>query len=240
MPAESSTARLTFRTLQWKVINDTGMLLLDQPPANAMTSVFFDELYHLTEDHIPKLKIKAIIIMGSGRHFSSGADLAELRASIRSESVLNASGNRVRYPESMIHNLKSFRFFDRLRIPVIAAIRGVCLGSGLELALHCHFRLASTNSVLALPEASYNLIPGLGGIQHILVRVPRITAIEMIFKGNSIDSDAALKAGLIDRIVPRNSLLEAAMILGEIAGENYRRYLKPEYLRRFHEKLKVI
>lgn len=232
---ETSAHTAIYPTLQWQVTNRIGILTLDQPPANAMTAGFFKDLNTLRTNEISKAQVKAIIISGTGRHFSSGADLTELTTIIKKESVTSKDGSVTHFPESIGKHLEAMQFFDKLSVPAIAAIRGVCLGSGLELALYCHFRLATPKTVLSLPEASYNLIPGLGGIQHLLSLTSRMNAMDLAFKGNSIGADEGFNIGLIDRIVQKDRLTEAAIVLADIATDNYRRYLKQDYLRRFDE-----
>ncbi len=201
-----------------------------------MTAAFFAELNDLRINKISGSEVKAIIIYGRGRHFSSGAALDELYDMVLKETIINTEGKIIRYPDSMKNNLDALQFFNKLNIPVIAAINGVCLGSGLELALHCHFRISVPNAVLGLPESSYNLMPGLGGVQQLLAnRISKMNAMDIIFKGNSFSATEGLNIGIIDRIVPKNKLMEAATLLAEISANDYRKYLKPDYLHRFDE-----
>ena len=138
----------------------------------------------------------------------------------------------------MRRNLTSLKFFNDLRIPVIAAIKGVCIGSACELALFCHFRLCTGNAVLGLPESTYGLMPGLGGIQLLLEHVTKARAMEMVFRGTTLSADEGLKTGIIDRIFPKDQLLVAAEKLIEIAAVNYRKYNKNEYLHHLDKALR--
>lgn len=236
---EKSSILTTYSTLQWIVKNETGHLIFDQPPANAMTAAFFTELNDLSKNEISRSGVKAIIIYANGRHFSSGAALDELYDMVQIETELNTEGKIIRYPDTMKNNLEAVQFFDHLNIPVIAAIGGVCLGSGFELALHCHFRIATPNAILGLPESSFSLIPGLGGVQQLLsTGTSKMNAMEIIFKGNSFSAQDRLSKNIIDRIVPKNKLIEAAALLAEISASDYRRYLKPHYLQRFDEQFR--
>jgi len=229
----------SYKTLQWIVENKTGHLIPDQPPANAMTAAFFAELNDLRINKISGSVVKAIIIYGRRRHFSSGAALDELYDMVKKETIVNSKGTIIHYPDSMKNNLDVLQFFNKLNIPVIAAISGVCLGSGLELASHCHFRISAPNAVLGLPESSYNLIPGLGGVQQLLANgTSKMNAMDIIFKGNSFSAIEGLNIGIIDRIVPKNKLIEAAILLAKISATEYRKYLKHDYLRKFDEQFK--
>lgn len=102
-----------------------------------------------------------------------------------------------------------------LPIPVIAAIHGACLGGGLELALACHSRICTDDAktILGLPEVQLGLLPGSGGTQRLPRLVGVSTALEMILTGKQLRARQALKAGLVDDVVPQSILLEAAVEL---------------------------
>lgn len=220
-------------SLDWKIKNGIGFLLLNQPPANPMTIDFFQALGELT-GKIKSIKdLKGIIISGKGRHFSSGADLNELTQAINQHLKDDQGDPPAGIPEFMLKNLETFRFFNEINVPVVAAIKGVCIGSAFELALHCHFRLCAEQAVVGLPEATYGLIPGLGGISQLLNILPKVTAMEMAFTGSTFNSAGAYKNKLADRIVTGKDLLFAAEILVTIASVNYRKHNKKEYLHQF-------
>lgn len=229
---------MSYKTLKWRIEDGIGYLVLSQPPANAMTLDFFGELDDLTKKVKTILYLKGIIISGQGRHFSSGADLNELTDSISEKSKVNNNGKIVQYPEFMRRNLTSLNFFNNLKIPVIASIKGVCIGSAFELALFSHFRLCSGNAVLGFPESTYDLMPGLGGIQLLLEHIAKARAMDMVFRGATFKAEEAMKTGIIDRIFPKDQLLVAAERLVEIAGLNYRKYNKNEYLHQLDKALK--
>jgi enoyl-CoA hydratase/carnithine racemase/phosphopantetheinyl transferase (holo-ACP synthase) len=193
-----------FKTLIWQIDDCIGHLILNQPPSNSMNKLFFEELKMLHLDLIPKTDLKAIIISGKGRHFSSGADLNELL-----QRVL-ADCNDNNQPEFLINNSSVFNFFEKLNIPVIAAIRGVCIGSGLELALSCHFRFCEEGSLLGLPESTFNIMPGCGGTQ-LLTRLTGFSkAVELILEGSNISTEEAFSLGIIDKITPRKQVVQIA------------------------------
>jgi enoyl-CoA hydratase len=223
---------MAYRTLEWNIDNGIGLLVLNQPPSNSMTLEFFDDLDRLTHSSISLQRLKGIIIMGKGRHFSSGADLKELTQSLNftyHEPLKNS-----RYlPDFMIRNLTSFRFFSGLNIPVVAAIKGVCIGAGFEMALFSHFRLSSSNALIGLPESTYGLIPGLGGIQKLLSFINKAVAMEMVFKGSTFLAQEALQKGLVDRIVAKDRLFYAAQNLVEVSYSYFSLKNKEEYLDQF-------
>ena len=225
-------------SFDWKVKNSVGFLLLNQPPANAMTLSFFIELDELTRKIKSVGNLKGIIISGQGRHFSSGADLKELTNSINHHLNYDQDAKSRSIPEFMLKNLESFNFFNDLNIPVVAAIKGVCIGSAFELALHCHFRLCAEKVVLGLPESTYGLIPGLGGIPRLMNIVSKITAMEFAFTGSTFNSAEALKKNLVDRVIAGKDVLSAAEKLVDIACVNYRKYNKKDYLHQLDNTLR--
>jgi enoyl-CoA hydratase/carnithine racemase len=107
--------------------------------------------------------------------------------------------------------------------PVLAAINGVCLGGGLELAMACDIRIASENATFGLPEVKWAIIPGQGGTQRLPRLVPQGLAMEMILTGTSIDANRAREAGLVNRVLPPAELLPATLaIAGRIAEHSLR------------------
>jgi len=229
---------MSYNKVKWSIEDGIGYLVLSQPPANAMTLDFFGEIDELTRKIKTIKGLKGIIIRGQGRHFSSGADLNELTDSINEKSKVNDNGKIIQYPEFMLRNLTNLKFFNDLKIPVIAAIKGVCIGSAFELALFSHFRLCNGNAVLGLPESTYGLMPGLGGIQLLLEHVTKARAMDLVFRGATFNAEEAMKTGIIDRIFPKDQLPVAAERLVEIAGLNYRKYNKNEYLHQLDKALK--
>ncbi|HKS34140.1 MAG TPA: enoyl-CoA hydratase-related protein, partial [Enterobacteriaceae bacterium] len=144
-----------------------------------------------------------VIISAKADNFIAGADIRMIDgcASADQAETLARQGQQLM---AEIHALS---------IPVIAAIHGACLGGGLELALACHGRICTDDekTLLGLPEVQLGLLPGSGGTQ----RLPRLigvsTALEMILTGKTLRARQALKSGLVDEVVPRSILLEAAV-----------------------------
>jgi len=191
-----------FRTIRWKSAGGIGMLMLDQPPSNVMTLEFFHEFSLWVRAAAKEPGLTAIVIQGNGRHFSSGADLDELLTGIDGQA--------------MIENYASFSMVEKLGVPVICAIRGVCLGSALELALFCDYRICGEEAVLGLPESTFNLMPGVGGIHRFASIAGKSEAIGMILRGSTFSATDALKMGLVDVLVPGKEVIPAAI---RLAGE---------------------
>ncbi|MEE4259487.1 MAG: enoyl-CoA hydratase/isomerase family protein, partial [Bacteroidales bacterium] len=121
---------------------------------------------------------------------------------------------------------------NQLKIPVIAVVKGVCIGSGLELALHCHFRLCAEDAILGLPESSFGLIPGLGGISKLMELSGKAKAIELVLKGNHFNASDALKWHVVDAVYHKKVLIDKAIQLARLSADNYRKYNKSDYLQR--------
>jgi enoyl-CoA hydratase/carnithine racemase len=219
----------SYQSLDWSIKESIGYLTLKQPPANTMTLLFFVELHDLTEKIKRMEGLKGIIISGEGRHFSSGANLKELTQTINEELNPDNKTKVGHTPEFMKQNLESFKCFEDINIPVVAAIKGVCIGSAFELALFCHFRLCATNAIVGLPESTFGLMPGLGGIQKVRELTGKVKAMELVFRGNTLIAQEALKFGVIDRIYSKDQLLPAANELISIASAKYRCYNKKDY-----------
>lgn len=142
---------------------------------------------------------KVIILTGSGeKAFVAGADISEFADySVKEGGKLAAKGHKLLF--NLIENLKT---------PVIAAMNGFALGGGLELAMSCHFRVASDNARMGLPEVSLGVIPGYGGTQRLPQLIGKGRAMEMIMTAGMIDADRALNYGLVNYVLPQDELLD--------------------------------
>lgn len=185
------------RTIQWTVEEGIGRLMLNQPPSNTMTIDFFGEMKEVVNVITGTRNLKALIIYGNGRHYSSGADIEELLRNVDQKI--------------MIENYRTFSRIEQMDIPVISAIRGVCLGSAFELALFSHFRICAEDAVLGLPESGFNIMPGIGGIQRVAKLAGNTAAIEITLRGNTFRAPDALSMGLVDIVVPKKEVLPLAL-----------------------------
>ncbi len=151
--------------------------------------------------------VRVIILTGSGeKSFVAGADISEFSSfDIAQGKELAANGQKT-----------LFDLIENLNKPVIAAVNGFALGGGLELAMSCHFRIASTNAKLGLPEVTLGLIPGYGGTQRLSQLVGKGKANEMIFSAAMLSGEEALNWGLVNYVVDITELLPKA---NEIASK---------------------
>ena len=166
---------------------------------NALNKATIQELHDGFKSLNEDKSVKAIIVTGSGeKAFVAGADISEFaNFSVEEGEKLAAEGQRL-----------LFDFVQNLSTPVIAAVNGFALGGGLELAMSCHFRVASDNAKMGLPEVTLGVIPGYGGTQRLAQLVGKGRAMEMIMTAGMIDAETAKNYGLVNHVVPQAELLD--------------------------------
>ena len=177
---------------------------------NAMNSTILHELYDNIGSSINDKNIGAIIITGSGdKAFIAGAD-------IKLMEKLDKKGGK----EFGVLGQKVTNLIEESSKPIIAAINGFALGGGCEIALACHLRFASKNAKFGQPEVKLGLIPGWGGTQRLPKIVGRGNAIELIIGGHIIDSNEALRIGLVNKVFEQDKLLDESISFAKIIGAN--------------------
>lgn len=186
------------------VENNEGILqiTIDRPSKlNALNKATIEELHVAFEDAKEDEDVKVIILTGSGeKAFVAGADISEFSDySPKEGKALAAEGQA-----------KLFDFVANFSKPVIAAVNGFALGGGLELAMAAHFRVASDNAKMGLPEVSLGLLPGYGGTQRLPQLVGKGRAMEMIMTAGMIDANQALQYNLVNHVVSQEELLDFA------------------------------
>jgi enoyl-CoA hydratase len=165
---------------------------------NALNVETIQELHDAFDVANEDKSTKAIIITGSGeKAFVAGADISEFADfNVEEGQNLSAEGQEL-----------LFDFVENLSTPVIAAVNGFALGGGLELAMACHFRIASDNAKMGLPEVSLGVIPGYGGTQRLPQLIGKGRAMEMVMTAGMIDANQALNYGLVNHITTQEDLL---------------------------------
>lgn len=166
---------------------------------NALNKATIEELHEAFKSLNEDLSTKVIILTGSGeKAFVAGADISEFaNFSVENGGKLAAEGQAL-----------LFDYVQNLSTPVIAAVNGFALGGGLELAMSCHFRVASDNAKMGLPEVTLGVIPGYGGTQRLAQLVGKGRAMEMIMTAAMIDAPTALSYGLVNHVVAQEELLD--------------------------------
>lgn len=210
-----------FKVLNWHIKDDIGFLELNNPPSNPMDSAFFEEFYWWRTEIVENAKIKAIIIHGKGRHFSSGAVLEDLLR------IINTSHSQIgdidKISNFLNKNSRIFYSLKDLNIPVIAAVRGVCLGSALELALCTDYIVCGEKAVLGLPETTFRLMPGCTGTYALPKIVGKALAMELILSGKTFSPLEAKEMGIVTNIVPSKEVLKKAIIIAnKLCTKNFK------------------
>jgi enoyl-CoA hydratase len=195
---------------QWVVRNGEDdhveVLTLSHPPVNALSTALLAELdEQLTA--LPK-DTRALILTGDGQYFSAGADLKEVASTGFDEAPTVIARTHV-----LLTKLATFH------APVLAAINGLALGGGLELALCCDLRIAGESAKLGSPEVKYGLMPAYGGTQRLTRVVGLAKAKELIFTGSMLSAADALRIGLVNKVVPAGQELRAARDLAHTIAQ---------------------
>jgi len=191
---------------------ENGIVTLTLNRPEVMNSFNF-ELLHRLRDRIGLIRsqpeVRVVLITGAGeKAFCSGADLKE-RAGLAPEQV-----------KEFIFTIRNlFTAIEQLNKPVIAAINGVALGGGTELALACDIRVAATSATMGLTETRLAIIPGAGGTQRLPRLVGRGKAKELIFTGRRVEAAEALAIGLVNRVCPPDALMPECRRMAETICE---------------------
>lgn len=185
------------------------LVTLNRPAVlNAMNGPLRRELHDVFTEIQAARDVRAVVLAGAGRAFSSGRDLKEY-AGTRSSPV----GDWQRRSEAGF-----FADVSDCGVPVIAAIHGYCLAGGCELALACDLRVAAENAVFGLPEIDRGIWPGAGATYRLPELVGTGRALELLLTGMRIDARRAEQIGLINRVVPNEDLLTAALDLAALVA----------------------
>ncbi|GGI10365.1 enoyl-CoA hydratase [Gottfriedia solisilvae] len=189
--------------LQCSVSNGVAFLTIQNPPANAMSSVVFAEMVQHLEELEKNDDVRVLVFHGEGRFFSAGADIKEF-TSFKSADDAAAVARKGQLVFERVENYSK---------PIIAAIHGAALGGGLEFAMSCHIRVVAENAKLGLPELNLGIIPGFAGTQRLPRYVGRDKALLMMATAETISGVEAGKYGLATIVVPEEKLLEETTTL---------------------------
>ncbi|PSG90407.1 enoyl-CoA hydratase/isomerase family protein [Aurantibacter aestuarii] len=199
---------MTYENILSNFSNGITTITVNRPSKlNALNKVTIEELHHAFKEANSHKETKVIILTGYGeKAFVAGADISEFaNFSVENGGKLAANGQEL-----------LFNFIENLDTPVIAAVNGFALGGGLELAMSAHFRIASDNAKMGLPETSLGVIPGYGGTQRLPQLIGKGRAMELVMTAGMIDAATALNYGLVNHVVSLEELLPLAE---KIAGK---------------------
>ena len=192
---------MELKILQLEVKDQIALVTINRPEAmNALNTRFFNEMDQVVADLRTRSDLRVMIITGSGKAFVAGADIAEMVDKTQEEgSAFSRLGQN------------TFKSFGEMDIPVIAAINGFALGGGLELAMGCDFRIASSKAKFGQPEVNLGLIPGYAATQ----RLSRLTgmgdALYLLMTAEMINAAEALRIGLVQKVVEPDELMDTVM-----------------------------
>ena len=193
---------MSYSTLVTSLIDGIYTITINRPEKlNALNSIVLSELEHAIDEIYSNPLIKSAIITGTGsKAFVAGADISEFSDLTKAEAI--KLSKRVQDIFLKIENSGK---------PIIAAVNGFALGGGCELAMACHFRIASENARFGQPEVNLGIIPGYGGTQRLTKLIGKGRAIELLISGIMIDASTALQYGLVNYLVPEESLMNKAI-----------------------------
>jgi enoyl-CoA hydratase len=200
---------MNYTTLSLEVSDKILTVTLNRPEAlNALNIELLSELQDVFDKTYDDDTIAGIIITGSGdKAFAAGADITE---------IANLTEFHAR--KFAERGQEAFATIENFSKPVIAAVNGYALGGGCELAMACHFRLASASAQFGQPEVNLGLIPGYGGTQRLTQLIGKGRALELMMSGNSIDANEAYRIGLVNHVADtrENMMAHARKIMAKI------------------------
>jgi enoyl-CoA hydratase len=192
---------MSFETILAQLENGIYTITINRPDKlNALNKKVFEEI-NLAMDEVERnTEIKSVLITGSGpKAFVAGADISEFNSLNKEQAMeLSARGQA------------TFFRIENSKKPVIAAVNGFALGGGCELAMSCHFRLASDNARFGQPEVNLGLIPGYGGTQRLVQLIGKGKALELLMTAGMIDAQEAKSLGLVNYVTTQDDLLNKA------------------------------
>lgn len=193
---------MTYNNLEISTEDKIGLITINRPKAlNALNKETIEELSNAFGELETNKDIRVIILTGSGeKAFVAGADIKEFK------DFDGKQGQQL----AQVGQTILFNKIENLKKPVIAAVNGYALGGGLELAMSCHFRIASDNALLGLPEVTLGLIPGYGGTQRLPKLIGKGRAMQAIMTAEMFKADKAEQIGLVNEVVALDELLPRA------------------------------
>ncbi|HHY20500.1 MAG TPA: enoyl-CoA hydratase [Bacilli bacterium] len=196
---------MNMRLTDVRIEDNIAVITIQNPPVNTLSMKTMEDIHSALTEVEQQGNVKAVILTGQGQHFVAGAELNEFLQIESKEAASQMS--YIGY--QLMDRIESFS------VPVIAAIKGACLGGGLELALACHLRVATQEAIFGLPEITLGIIPGAGGTQRLPKVIGQARAIEMILTGERISAEEAKQLGLINKVCSQEELEKESLILAK-------------------------
>ena len=188
-----------YQTLLTSLDNHILTITINRPEKlNALNRDVFTDLGAALDEVEKNPEIRSVIITGAGpKAFVAGADISEFSGLTKEQAMALAQRGQ-----------DVFARIERSGKPIVAAVNGFALGGGCELAMSCHFRLASENAKFGQPEVNLGLIPGYGGTQRLVQLIGKGKALELLMSAGMIDANEAKQLGLVNYVTPPETLLE--------------------------------
>ncbi|MFZ5648246.1 MAG: enoyl-CoA hydratase/isomerase family protein [Bacillota bacterium] len=191
----------------WELVEGVGLITIDNPPVNALGERVISGISRCLGEIEKNPEARVVVLTGAGsKAFVAGADIKEF------PQFLGKTGAAGGFVER-VHAV--FNYLDNFPRPTVAAINGLALGGGCEIVLCCDLRVAAENALLGLPEIKLGLFPGGGGTQRLPRLVGEAAAKELMFTGDFIPAQEALRIGLVNRVVPQPEVMSSAMDLAK-------------------------
>jgi enoyl-CoA hydratase len=195
--------------VNYEVEDRLVVVTIDNPKMNALSVPVVEEISEVFEELEARVEIGVAIIIGGGtRAFVAGADIKEFKEAFGQRELAFTGSRRMQ---------ACFSKIEKSRLVVIAAINGLALGGGCELAAACDIRIAGDNVIIGVPEVKLGLIPGAGGTQRLVRLLGKGRAKLMVLTGDFFTAQDALQLGLLEKVVPAADVLaEAKKLAGTI------------------------
>ncbi len=196
-----------YNTLLTSLENNILIITINRPDKlNALNKDVFTDLNAVVDEIKNNAEIKSAVITGAGsKAFVAGADISEFGGLTKEQAIALAKRGQ-----------DIFFKIENSSKPIIAAVNGFALGGGCELAMACHFRIASDNAKFGQPEVNLGLLPGYGGTQRLTKLIGKGRAIELLISANMIDAQTALQYGLVNHVTTQDELLNKAKSILEV------------------------
>jgi len=193
--------------VQYRLLDKgVGLLTLDNPPLNLTTLTTLEKLDTVCTEIAKDDRVRVLVIAGAGQKaFCAGSDISEF-AHVREDVV----------PRKLARENRAFTAIEQLPMPVIAALNGITLGGGGEIALACDIRIMDETGRIGFPEVKLGVFPGSGGVFRLPHLVGPAKAYELLYTGDIIDAREAHRIGLVNRLAPAGEALAHALALAEI------------------------
>jgi enoyl-CoA hydratase len=201
---------MSFQTLFTKMEDHTLIITINRPDVlNALNKQVINDLDAVMDRVYKFPEIKSVVITGAGlKSFVAGADIKEFESLSKEEAIAVAKRGQ-----------SVFAKIENSPKPVIACVNGFALGGGCELAMSCHFVIASESAIFGQPEVNLGIMVGYGGSQRLTQRVGKGRAMELIITGKTINASQAMNYGLVNYVVPQTELLDKAFSILRVVHE---------------------